>query len=250
MMDALPEWLPPPPLLGLSPGEVHVWRIELEPSGEALEGFARTLAEEESRRAARFVFERDRRRFIAARGSLRRILGRYLDVLPEEVVFGYGPHGKPFLSGSLAEERGLRFNLSHSGEMALCALALHREVGIDLEFMHPVPDLQSIARSFFAPGENARLLSLPEERRPAAFFNCWTRKEAYLKALGDGLARPLGRFEVTLLPEEPVRLLSVTDDPREVQRWRMESFAPAPGYVAALIVEGQGWQPAFWQGLP
>jgi len=221
-----------------APGEVRVWLARLDCPAPVLAALDRRLSTEERTRAAAFRFARDRRRFVAARGFLRGVLGRCLEVHPQEVKFAYGSHGKP----RLAEEgSGLRFNLSHSGERAACALCLGSEIGVDVEAVRDLGDADDIAARFFSAAEGAALRRLPANERLEAFFHCWTRKEAYLKALGDGLARPLDGFDVTLLPAEPARLARVAGDEAEAARWSLEQLDPGPGYVGAVAVQGRGW---------
>lgn len=235
----------PPPGWVISSAEVHVWRAPLEQPAIHMDQLAQTLSDDERTRAERFHFERDRRRFVVAQGLLRILLGKYLNIEPHRLEFGHGPHGKPHLSSS--HSSAIRFNLAHSHELALYAFACGREVGIDVEHICPLPDAEQIAARFFSAAENAVLCALPENQRSEAFFNCWTRKEAYLKATGDGLSRPLDQFQVSLAPGEPVRLLVDEQMPEEISRWRLESLMPASGYVAALVVEGHDWHLRCWQ---
>ncbi len=241
------QWRHPPPNLLLSNDDVHVWQATLERPPEYVAQLARTLSPDERTRAERFHFERDRRRYIVGRGTLRAILGLYLDVDPRQLQFRYGSHGKPHLS----EESGggaMQFNLAHSHEMALFAFARGRGLGIDLEWIKPLSDLEQIAASFFSRRENMVLQTLPRKQRSEAFFNCWTRKEAYLKATGDGLARPLEHFDVSLAPGKAARLLHVEGDPQESARWFLRALMPAPGYAAALAVEeGQHCRLVRWR---
>ncbi|MBN1891064.1 MAG: 4'-phosphopantetheinyl transferase superfamily protein [Thermoflexales bacterium] len=227
-------WCEPPAELSLTNDEVHVWRAALDPPADSVRQLAQTLSPDEGERAARFHFERDRRRFIAGRGVLRALLGRYLGLEPERVCFRYGPRGKPRLADV---DDAPRFNLAHSHELALYAFALDREIGVDLEHVRPMPDAGQIAARFFSPGENAAWLALPESQRLEAFFNCWTRKEAYLKACGDGLARPLDQFEVSLAPGEAAALLRVPGQEEEAARWWLHALEAADGYIAAMAVE-------------
>jgi 4'-phosphopantetheinyl transferase len=227
-----------------SAGEVHVWALDLDQPDGAVSALARDLTPEERLRADRFHFERDRRRFVAGRGFLRGILGRYLGVEPGRLVIGQAAHGKPVLAAEHGD--AVRFNLTHSGGRGLLAVACGREVGIDLEQARPLPDALAIGESFFSPRENAVLRGLPPGEREQAFLNCWTRKEAFLKATGKGLLFPMDQLEVSLAPGEPAELLSLSGDRRIVARWRLDAFAPFPGYVAALAVEGWDWQPRFW----
>jgi 4'-phosphopantetheinyl transferase len=227
--------------------EVHVWRSDLHPGVSCAEKLLLTLCAEEQRRAERFRFPKDKEAFIAARGALRAILGSYLNVPPAEVQFCYSPYGKLSLSPEQRGASDLRFNLSHSGGLALYAITAGRDVGIDIECMRDqLADLQ-IARRFFSSQETAMLASLPEHSRRVAFFNCWTRKEAYIKAKGEGLSLPLDQFVVSLVPGVAAALLSAEGDSEEVSRWTLQELFPGPGYVAALAVEGKGWRARCWQ---
>jgi 4'-phosphopantetheinyl transferase len=239
-------WRPPPAALTLSNAEVHVWRASLDPAASCVEHLQRTLSADERHRAARFHFPRDRRRFIVARGVLRDILGRYLGVPPSALGFRYNAYGKPALAG-VADEEGLRFNVSHSDETALFAVTCGREVGVDIEHLRTAIACEDIAERFFSARERASLRALPAEVKHRAFFNCWTRKEAYIKAHGEGLSLPLDQFDVSLAPGEPVALLATRSDPREALRWSLQALTPGPGYVAAVAVEGQDWRLTCWQ---
>ena len=205
-----------------------------------------TLSADEKERAARFYFQRDREHFIVARGALRAILGRYLQRDPTRVGFRYSPHGKPALAMEAPGE-GLRFNISHSHGLALCAVTRGREIGVDLERVRSIANLEQIAERFFSPGENAEPRALPARVKAEAFFNGWSRKEAYLKARGDGLSLSLDQFDVSLASGEPARLPRNQREPRDVGRWPLQELPPVFGYVAALAVEGHGLQIRGWQ---
>lgn len=226
-------WVVSSETAGLRPGEVHVWAARLDDLPEA--DLLVQLSVDERERARRFAFERDRRHFTSARGFLRILLGRYLGRDPSTLRFAVGPRGKPFLSGS----EGPRFNLSHSGGLALLAFAVDRELGIDVERERPMPDAEDIARRYFSQREQEEILRLPREERGSAFFRCWTRKEAFIKATGDGLARPLDEFDVTLSPGEPARLLRVDGEPGAAHRFWLEDLRPAAGFAGALAVAGR-----------
>ena len=176
------------------------------------------------------------RRSACARGILRDILGRYLDSEPRELQFRYGPHGKPALCGAVGAP--VAFNVSHSHDLALFAFSGGRDLGVDIEAIRPMPDGEDIASRFFSAREVACLRSLPAAIRNAAFFTCWTRKEAYLKALGDGLARPLDGFDVTFGPGEAARL-TVAGDAGESARWSVAPLPAPAGYAAAVVAEGR-----------
>jgi 4'-phosphopantetheinyl transferase len=205
-----------------------------------------TLSADERARADRFYFQKDRERFIVGRGLLRTILGLYLDTKPEHLRFCYSSYGKPALSKGRGSDT-LHFNLSHSDRLALYALTGSREVGVDLERNRPELAVDEIAEHLFSPREVAMLRALPPSMRQEAFINCWTRKEAYIKARGDGLAIPLNEFDVTLVPGEPACLRSTRGDPHEASRWSLQELAPGPGYVAALAIEGHNWRLRCWQ---
>lgn len=226
-------WPPPPADLRLGAGEVHVWRASLERDGAEAERLWATLTDDERERARRFHFERDRRRFVIARGALRELLGRYLATPPALIRFAYNEFGKPVL---WRDAGGLRFNVSHSHEAALYAFTLGREVGVDVELLRDDFASLEIAERFFSEAEVRALASLPAELRTQAFFNCWTRKEAYIKALGEGLSHPLDRFTVSLKPGEPARLVSTVQDPREAGEWSIVDLKPFGGYAAALAI--------------
>jgi 4'-phosphopantetheinyl transferase len=244
------SWRRPPLDLSLAPDEVHLWRAALDRPESDIARLWPTLTLDEQERSGRLRFERDRGRFIASRGILRAILARYVGTAPAALAFTYGPRGKPAFAASSASAphvAALRFNMAHSQGLALFAVTLERAIGVDLEQIHPIEDATRIAERFFAPAERTALRILPPEQQLDAFFACWTRKEAYLKATGDGLARPLNTFAVSLAPTEPVRLLHVADAPDESARWRLEALTPALGYVAALAVAGHDWRLACWE---
>jgi len=209
-------------------------------------GFEETLSKEEHARANRSYFERDRTRFIVCRGVLRAILGRYLRAAPGSLELRYSPHGKPAVSTD-SGATALRFNVSHADGLALYGLTAGREIGIDLERIRPDVVSDQIADHYFSPREGAVLRSLSPTERVEAFFNCWTRKEAYIKARGAGLSLPLNRFDVSLAPDEPAALLSTRDDPPDASRWLLRELFPGPGYVGAVAVEGNHWRLQCWQ---
>jgi 4'-phosphopantetheinyl transferase len=239
-------WRCPPADLTLSSAEVHVWRAALDPVMECVERLQRSLSVDERQRAARFYFPRDRRRFIVARGILRDILGRYLRVPPPDVQFCYSAYGKPALANG-PDEDVLRFNLSHSHETALFAITRGREIGVDIEYLRREIACEEIAERFFSAQERADLRALPAALKQQAFFNCWTRKEAYIKAHGEGLSLPLDQFDVSLAPGEPAALLATRSDPDEALRWSLQALATGPCYIAAVAVEGYDWQGRYWQ---
>jgi len=244
--SAVPPWYSPPDALVLDRDEVHVWRASLDQPKSLSETFLRTLAADERARAGRFYFAKDREHFIVARGVLRAILSGYLNRLPECVAFCYGPHGKPALAGETGAD-AIRFNVAHSRGVALYAVTRGREVGIDLERIRLDLAVMEIAGRFFSRREVATLGTLPTEAQRHAFFRGWTRKEAYIKARGEGLSLPLDEFDVSLAPGEPAAVLGTQRDPCEAFRWSLRELPLAADYVAALAVAGHGWRLACWQ---
>jgi len=245
-MDSENLWSDPPGNLAFGSDAVHVWRASLDLSSTTVHRLRGALSPQELERATRYRFERDRRRFAVARGVLRLILGAYLRIAAQSVRFRRGPHGKPHLDGDSGQEP-LRFNVSHSHELGLFAVTRDREVGVDVESVARDLAVLDIAERFFSPGEVSVLQELPARAKREAFFNCWTRKEAYIKARGDGLALPLHQFDVSLSPGEPAALLGNEEDPEDVARWSLVELKPGPGYVAALAVEGVACQVRCWQ---
>jgi 4'-phosphopantetheinyl transferase len=226
----------PGPVSVVMPGdEIHVWQVSLMQQATHYEQFVDAMFPDERARASRFHFARDRRRFVVGRGLLREIVGLYLDLRPDQVRFDYGQQGKPRLADGMGDG-SLQFNLAHSHELALVALVRNRAIGVDLEQVRDLPDADQLASQFFSKHEYAALQALPAEQRLVGFFNCWTRKEAYVKATGDGLNCPLGEFDVSLAPGEPARLLRVRGNPGAACRWSMWSLAPGPGYIGALAL--------------
>jgi 4'-phosphopantetheinyl transferase len=242
--DSETIWQPPNADQSLPHDEVHVWRASLD-QPPWLSDFFATLAADERERAARFHFQKDRDHYITARGLLRTLLSHYLKLRPHDLSFGYSAHGKPFLVSPPASD--LRFNVSHSHGLGLFAFTRRRDLGIDIEQIRPDFAGEQIAERFFSAGEVTTLRRLPASQQAAAFFNCWTRKEAYIKARGEGLSLPLHMFDVSLAPGEPAALLATRVAPGETSRWSMIKLAPGAGYKAALVVEGQAWRLRCWQ---
>ncbi len=219
-----PEALP-------APGEVLLGRTSLDVPTEPFEPL---LSADERERAERFRFDAHRRRFVVARGTLRRFLGAEIGRDPASLRFVLGPRGKP----SLADAPDLQFNVSHSVDLALVACTRGRRVGVDLEQVVPLDDLLGMARRTFSRAETAALEAIPEADRLLAFHLAWTRKEAFVKAVGDGLSFPLDSFDVSLAPGEPARILAIRDAERARESWSLVHLDAAPGFAAALVVEG------------
>ena len=249
MTSPSPSWDSPPKALILPSNAVHVWRASLHVSASELRTFEDTLAVDERTRAERFYFQKHREHFIAGRGLLRNILSRYLDKEPDQLRFRYNSYGKPDLTEETGME-GLCFNLSHSHGIVLYAVTRGREIGVDIEYFRPDVETEKLAERFFSPREAAVLRALPQHLRKEGFFNCWTRKEAYIKAEGKGMAIPLSAFDVSLTPGEPATLLRTESQPQETSRWSLQALNPEPGYAAALAVKGHDWELKCWQWSP
>lgn len=228
--------------LALGAKEVHVWRGSLDQAPTIVERFAQLLSEDEHARARRFHFETDRQHFIVARGCLRMLISRYTGIPPEEIQFSYGTHGKPQLVSSTAQVGPFNFNLAHSGGLALYAFTQVGEIGVDVELIRRDFTGDEIAQRFFSTAECDCLTQLPKGSRHQAFFNCWTRKEAFIKAMGSGLSLPLDQFDVTLSPAEPAQLLQTRWDESEAARWSLQAIDVGPDYAAAVAVAGHDWQ--------
>jgi len=214
--------------------EVIVARPDV--GSDAVSASAALLSDQERARAGRFAFEPDRRRFIVARALLRQLLAARLGVRPEAIELAAGARGKPGLAGRFSPS-DLRFNVSHSQDVVAYAFSSGREVGIDVEAVRALPDADDVAARWFSPREYAAYRVLQPDDRALGFFQCWTRKEAFIKALGDGLFHPLDRFDVSLAPGEPARILRVAEVPGDRCGWGLQGFSPVPGFVAAVVAE-------------
>jgi 4'-phosphopantetheinyl transferase len=230
-------WLLPSPgeSYDLATGEIHVWKAVLSP-GMRMKA-QKVLSSVENARAGRLRKEEDRIHFEVAHGALRHILGSYLRMAPGSVSFRAQEQGKPELHPSI-NPQGITFNLSHSGDVALVAVALRTSVGIDVESVDDDIEDLDIAERFFSRNEAAALRALPPDQRKSVFFNCWTRKEAFIKARGEGLSIPLDSFEVELLPGKLPALLGIDNDPAEAKRWSIYDLDVGMPYKAALAAEG------------
>jgi 4'-phosphopantetheinyl transferase len=219
----------------LGPDDVHVWQARLDCDQQAVLQLESLLAPDEKLRADRFHFRRDRRRYVVGRGRLRMLLGEYLLAAPAEISLTTTPLGKPGLVGT--QPADLRFNVAHSDDLVLYAFARGREVGVDVERERPDVDWRELAERFFAPEEVAALTALPDTERLSAFYRCWTRKEAYLKALGFGMQVPLDGFAVTIARD--AALVHTNHDPEQRNRWELHGLTPGTGFAAAIAVEGK-----------
>jgi 4'-phosphopantetheinyl transferase len=228
-------WPLPPDKLILGTTDVHVWAAHLDLPSDARQRLAALLSKDEQERAARFRLETHRNRFIAGRGILRSLLAKYLLCAPSLLRFAYSPQGKPSLAEQFAES-GLSFNLAHSSEIALIAMSRLGPIGVDVEHIRPIEDADELVQRFFSARENALFQALPASQKDIAFYNLWTRKEAWLKGTGEGIAHSLSRVEVTFLPGEPAKLLTVPDNSQSREGWVLHELLPAAGFVGALAI--------------
>ncbi len=225
--------------------EVHVWMASLETSNSVIQNLECVLSKDEVTQANRFHFEKDRRHWVVAHGILSILLSCYSHSDPSQLRFGSNAYGKPFLAFPSLTPL-LHFNLSHSADLALYAFSYARQVGIDVEYKRADIDYNSLAKVSFSPNEQALLNSLTDNLKRDAFFNCWTRKEAYVKAKGKGFTIPTNQFDVNFLPGEPAALLQSREDPRDITRWSIQELTPGNDYAGALAVEGRGWSLSCW----
>jgi len=237
-------WGSDPGPLELEGHEIHVWRAYLDCTEIVLHQFEATLSSDEKDRADRFVLRRDRNHFVGTRGILRDLLARYLGRSPKDLQFDYSVLGKPYLREKILE-KSVQFNVSHSHALALLAFTVGRNLGVDVELVRSGFASEEIADRYFSPQEVAELRTLSPSLREEGFFLCWTRKEAYVKARGEGLHIPLESFQVSLTPGQPERLES-TDS----CRWSMWSLYPDPQYAGALVAEGRDLRLRRWAWQP
>lgn len=214
----------------LSEREVHVWTLRTAASSDVIATCEQVLAPDETRRAARFRFGHLRESFIWTRGALRHLIGRYIGRSPASIQFQYSSNGKP----ALTPDSGLRFNVTHSGDLAAIALTIGCDIGVDLEQLRPLPELEQIAARFFCPEEVAEIHSLPRDDKERAFFTCWTRKEAYIKAVGGGLSVPLDSFRVTVKPDTPAGVTFPDQEATASKSWTLHNLQLAPDYAGAI----------------
>jgi len=241
MNGAAATWKTAPAHVDFPLDRIDIWRVCLDTLHPLEPGFCGTLSQDEVARASRFHFEVDRKRFVRCRIALRTLLGSYLDISPAAIRFRYLTNGKPEIAGP-QDSRGLCFNVSNSRELALIAVSSGRALGVDIEKVRPKVEKLEIARRFFSAREIAALLAMGENKRLEAFFACWTRKEAFLKSTGEGLAYPLSEFSVSVDPDGPAELWDVKGDANAVADWCLESVRPGAGFIGALAYKGPAYR--------
>lgn len=232
MCNAPINWRNPPKNLFMTAEEIHIYKANLNCMVDNARSFYLILSDDERQRAAQYKFETDRLNFVLARGILREIIGHYLIIKPKDIVFSYTSFGKPYLAHNI-----LNFNLSHAGSLVVYILANSKKVGIDIEKIHSIPEFLDIAKKFFSLQENLDLDSISKDKQLEAFFRCWTRKEAFVKAIGNGLSFPLNKFDVTLLPHDPPRIININNHNID-NEWSMCSMNPTYNYEGAFSFSG------------
>lgn len=242
MIDREQNWLLPPKKLTLTNSKVHIWLANLDISTEKVTRLSKFLSADEQIRADRFKFEKNRNHFIAARGILRMIASAYLSVPADRLQFAYSSRGKPsFQSDSL------QFNLSHSHNLALYGFTKDNQIGVDLEYLRPMPDAAKIAQRFFSPQEYQWINSLSDRAQQKAFFQCWTAKEAYLKATGEGISNSLDLVEVKISDDRNKISIEIKQGDRQVSGWLIDGFVPQQDYIATVAVESNQCNFYYWQ---
>jgi len=242
------NWSSPPAKLELAGNEVHVWAAALDPVPVRLAALGELLSPDERDRAERYRFPGLRARFTAGRGQLREVLGNYLQLDPARLEFAYPARGKPSLTGLGAGQ--IHFNLAHSQNLALIAVTRVGEVGVDVEQIRPMRDGEAIAERFFSARESEAFRRVPVAERDAAFFTLWTRKEAWLKATGDGISESLSKIEVTFLSEEPPQVLAIAGAAEAGAAWSLCPLNPARGFVGALAIRCRSVKLQCWRAEP
>ena len=240
------SWNTPPTQLLLSTRDVHIWRAVIDLPSKSVEEIEGSLSIDEKMKAQHFRFKRDKSRFIATRGILRLILGCYLGAEPSAIRFCYEKSGKPRLQNAFAKT-GIQFNLSHSKGLALYIFSHGHEVGVDIEHMREISEMEQIAEQFFSVRDRVFFGALPRSEKREAFFNLWTRKEAFVKATGDGLSYHLGSFNASVAPGKSLELSRMLGVAEEASTWSIGDVRPAEEFAGAFVVEGESWKVQYWQ---
>ena len=235
-------WEPSPPQASLGTNSVDLWRVALDVEPDCQAALGDLLSSQETQQARRFQFERDRRRYLVSHAALRTILSQYLNCDPHAVHYQVSSYGKPSLKG----RTDLHFNLAHSHELALIAVTMLGEIGVDIEYIRGLDGIDQLARVCFSEQEYQQFRALPDHEGMHAFFHCWARKEAYIKALGQGLSHPLQRFSVTVLPTQPSRLVTIDGSADEAAKWTLQSVDVGVEYTAAFAVRATSVKAQCW----
>jgi 4'-phosphopantetheinyl transferase len=215
--------------------EIHIYRSTLEKPPAEVKQLEKILSPDEIEKAYKFKFETDRNNYIVGRAFLRNILNKYLEIDASKINFSYAEKGKPFIKDSI-----VKFNLAHSKSYVVYAFTLEKEVGIDLEYLKEMPDAREIAKGFFSKDETHELDKVSEKNLELAFFNCWTRKEAFIKAVGEGLSYPLADFTVTLIPGDEPEIIWIKKNPEEINDWSMINIEVKENYISSLAIKSKG----------
>jgi 4'-phosphopantetheinyl transferase len=237
-------WEIAPENISLNENDIHIWRSSLDLAPEKVANLTAILSEDEQIRADRFRFLKHKTRFVVARAMLRIILGKYLGIAPGEVLFQYSSRGKPTLVNNADNQ--IQFNLSHSEELVIYGFTQQKLIGVDLEYLRPIPDLEKLAQRFFSAREYDFIKSLRQGEKKQAFFQIWTAKEAYLKATGEGLANSLDKVEIDITQVPKVGLLSINGSSQITEQWKLYSFTPQDNYLASLAVETNHWNLSYY----
>lgn len=235
MSQILLHWPIPNKFPNLEMHQAHIWSAVLNYDIQKLKIFFDLLDADEQVRANRFHFEKDRNQFIASHGILRKILSGYLNISPEKIIFSYNEFGKPFI----ANQSDIQFNLSHSKNITLIAITKNYSIGVDIEYIKQTRDIEAIAERYFSTHECSALKQLPTEERQKAFFNGWSRKEAFLKAHGQGLSYSLEKVEVSLATNEPAKFIAIHDANENISEWELYNLEPANDFAAAVAIKGE-----------
>ena len=238
-------WAEPPADLELDVAYIDVWRSQIDLPESEIEKYAQTLSEQEQERAAKFTFPDKYEEYVVSRGLLRKALGHVLKQAPSGFQFDYTSSKKPYLSRKY-NNRPISFNVSHSHGQALVAISVDRNIGIDIEKIRPDVEYEKLAKRFFSEAEHAAIMLLPLGERVAAFFATWTRKEAFVKATGKGIAFGLSEFDVNILPYEPPAMLVTRWNPADVSKWLMANIETYKNYIATLAADGGEFQMRLW----
>lgn len=239
-MDAI--WKNPSDTFSLKENHVDIWRIFISEQINFLDDYNELLSKKEIKKSKAYAFEKDKNSYLIRHAALRQLIGSYLNIEPNSIKFDTQGNDKPILK----TPQTLKFNLSHSGDMILIAISPNLEVGIDVEMNKPLPDFANIVKSYFSKNEIDKLFNLSETDQLEGFYNCWTRKEAYIKATGQGLSTPLDQFSVSLIPGAAPKLTRVEWDPDELDNWTMFHIDAAQDYIGALCAAGESIQTSWW----